>query len=282
MSISKATLLNSLKFFKEYQDIANEEKFVVKEAGKMLTSNDFTDELKEKLDELGSYALPTATTSRLGGVKVGAGLVCNGNGILSCTVTGGNDYVLPTASDNVKGGVKIGNGLSMTGDVLNCTVSGATYELATRTQNGLMSASDKEKLDNLNAVAEAKVFNFKGTVNCFDDLPANGANGDVYNIKTAGGTDAHGTEVKAGDNVVWDGTGWDILAGTFELPTASTTTKGGVKIGDGLQMVGDTLNCTVTDITYSEATTLQAGLMSASDNPSKVNFALYDRYFNRR
>ena len=51
MSISKATLLGSLKTFKEYQDVANEEKFVAQEQGKTLTSNDFTDELKDKLEE---------------------------------------------------------------------------------------------------------------------------------------------------------------------------------------------------------------------------------------
>lgn len=135
----------------------------------------------------------------------------------------------------------------MSGDTLNCTISGATYDLVTQTRNGLMSAQDKEKLDNLDAAAEAKVFNFKGTVNFFSDLPTSGATGDVYNIATAGGTDMNGTEVKAGDNVVWDGTSWDVLAGTFdfELPVASATQRGGVKVGTGLEMVGDTLNVTL-------------------------------------
>ena len=57
---------------------------------------------------------------------------------------------------------------------------------------------------------------------------------------------------------------------SYTLPTASASTKGGVKVGTGLSMSGDTLNCTVTSTTYSEATTSQAGLMSAADK-SKLN-----------
>lgn len=44
---------------------------------------------KKKLDGLSNYSLPVASATKLGGVKVGAGLSVN-NGILSCTVTGGN------------------------------------------------------------------------------------------------------------------------------------------------------------------------------------------------
>ena len=48
------------------------------------------------------------------------------------------------------------------------------------------------------------------------------AQGDVYNITTAGGTDAHGTAIKAGDNVIWNGTGWDASSGTMDLSAYST------------------------------------------------------------
>lgn len=37
--------------------------------------------------------------------------------------------------------------------------------------------------------------------------------GDVWNVKAA--DSAHG--VKAGDNVAWNGTEWDVLAGTTDL-----------------------------------------------------------------
>lgn len=52
MSISKATLLSSLRFFKEFQDFGNEKKFVAQETGKGLISN--TDQ--SKLDGISAGA----------------------------------------------------------------------------------------------------------------------------------------------------------------------------------------------------------------------------------
>ena len=51
--------------------------FVQKENGKGLSSNDFTNEQKNKLDSLQNYTLPTASADTLGGVKAGAGLAIN-------------------------------------------------------------------------------------------------------------------------------------------------------------------------------------------------------------
>lgn len=92
-----------------------------------------------------NYSLPKASTTVLGGVKVGTNLSINTNGVLSAKdttysaattsanglmtkemvtklngiATGANNYSLPTASATVKGGVKIGSGLTMTGEVLS-------------------------------------------------------------------------------------------------------------------------------------------------------------------
>ena len=49
--------------------------------------------------------------------------------------------------------------------------------------------------------------------------------GDVYNITNAGGTDSHGTEIKAGDNVIYNGTGWDCSSGTIDLSGYATTSS---------------------------------------------------------
>jgi hypothetical protein len=54
-----------------------------------------------------NYVLPTASSTVLGGVKVGAGLTIDAGGILSAT------YTLPTASSTILGGVKVGNGLAI-------------------------------------------------------------------------------------------------------------------------------------------------------------------------
>lgn len=129
MAISKETALNSLQIFKEFQDATNAEKFVAKEQGKMLTSNDFTDALKNKLDGLSNYTLPTASSTVKGGVKVGDGLAMDGD-TLKVTLATSEEYTLPTASSSTKGGVKVGTGLSMNGDTLNVTLdSGDKYSV---------------------------------------------------------------------------------------------------------------------------------------------------------
>lgn len=92
-----------------------------------------------------NYSLPKASTTVLGGVKVGTNLSIDTNGVLSAKdttysaattsanglmtkkmvtklngiATNANNYSLPTASATVKGGVKIGSGLTMTGEVLS-------------------------------------------------------------------------------------------------------------------------------------------------------------------
>lgn len=61
---------------------------VDKVTGKDLSSNDFTTAYKEKLDGIdagaNNYTLPTASSSVLGGVKVGSGLSID-NGVLSAS-----------------------------------------------------------------------------------------------------------------------------------------------------------------------------------------------------
>ena len=74
------------------------DKFVAKESGKGLSTNDFTTTLKNKLEGIqegaNKYALPIASAETLGGVKVGAGLEINPNtGTLSATGGGTADAV---------------------------------------------------------------------------------------------------------------------------------------------------------------------------------------------
>ena len=65
-------------------------------------------------------------------------------------------------------------------------------------------------------VASALVY--RGGVIEASDLPSTFRKiGDVYNIKAGGGVDADGRPIRAGDNVVWNGTGWDVLAGSTDL-----------------------------------------------------------------
>lgn len=60
----------------------------------------------------------------------------------------------------------------------------------------------------------ATVYKYKGSVETYANLPTSDQQvGDVYNVKQA--DPDH--NIEAGDNVAWDGTTWDILAGDTDL-----------------------------------------------------------------
>lgn len=71
--------------------------FVAKEAGKGLSTNDYTNADKEKLAGIeagaNNYTLPKASSSTLGGIKVGAGLEIKDDGTLNSTFGGTADSV---------------------------------------------------------------------------------------------------------------------------------------------------------------------------------------------
>lgn len=80
------------------------------------------------------------------------------------------------------------------------------------------------------------VYKYKGTKTNYSELPTSGNNiGDVWNITNAD-TANH---IKAGDNVVWDGSKWDNLSGTVDLSnylqkggkqTTTSTADGGSNV----------------------------------------------------
>jgi hypothetical protein len=83
------------------------------------------------------------------------------NGLMSSTdktkldgiATGANNYSLPTASSSTLGGVKVGTNLSISNGVLSATDT--KYSAATTSAAGLMSASDKTKLNGIATGATA-------------------------------------------------------------------------------------------------------------------------------
>lgn len=203
---------------------------------------------KSKLDGIASgannytYTLPTASSSTLGGVKVGSNISLS-SGTISLTkanVTSALGYTPPTT--NTTYGTMGGASASAAGTsgLVPAPSAGAatrylrsdgtwatppdtntTYSAATTTAAGLMSASDKSKLDGI----------------------ASGANNYTYT-----------------------------------LPTASSSTLGGVKVGSNITLSSGVISLTkdnvtsalgytppTTNTTYSAATTSAAGLMSASD-----------------
>ena len=75
---------------------------------------------------------------------------------------------------------------------------------------GITDAYTKSEIDG----KIASSFHYKGTKTTYSQLPTSGnVTGDVWNIEQADTT--HG--IKAGDNVCWNGTSWDVLAGVTDL-----------------------------------------------------------------
>lgn len=75
---------------------------------------------------------------------------------------------------------------------------------------GITDAYTKTEINSM----VSSVLHYKGTKTNYSDLPKTGnVVGDVWNIEHD--DTAHG--VRAGDNVAWNGTTWDVLAGTVDL-----------------------------------------------------------------
>ena len=76
-----------------------------------------------------TISLKVATTTTLGGIKVGDRLSIDADGVLDATYT----YTLPTASSSVLGGVKVGTTLDISSGVLNLksVITAGTYTKVT-------------------------------------------------------------------------------------------------------------------------------------------------------
>ena len=164
--MTKAEIISFVKDVRIAHDVKIAEKYVAKETGKGLSTNDYTNTEKTKL----------------GGIETGAQV-------------------------NVIEGISI--------------VGGAALSVATDTKIASLDLSAYAKKEDVSAALI-----YKGSKDTFAELPASGnSNGDVWNIKIAGGTDRYGTTIKAGDNVAYVvaddgdtlGSGWDVLGGTTDL-----------------------------------------------------------------
>lgn len=98
---------------------------------------------------------------------------------------------------------------SSTAATANISVPTAVSELTN--DSGFQTESD---VNALITTAVSTLYDYKGTVANYAALPSSGQKtGDTYNVTAADAT--HG--IKAGDNVTWNGSDWDVLAGTVDL-----------------------------------------------------------------
>lgn len=165
--------------------------FVQQEAGKGLSTNDYTTAEKEKLAGIATgannYTHPSYTPRAAGFYKV------------TVDNTGHVSSVEAVTKDDVT--------------ALGIPGQDTTYSPATSSANGLMSSTDKAKLDGFSAASDyvlksdvSGVYKYKGSVATFAELPSSGNTaGDVWDVQ------------ENGMNYAWDGTKWDSLGTSFEV-----------------------------------------------------------------
>lgn len=125
-----------------------------------------------------------------------------------------NDYTTPeqTKLQNVEATAQVNK-------IEKISVNGLLVPISSDTKTVNLDLSNYATSNDL-----ASALTYKGTVQTFGDLPTDTSTlktGYVYNIQSVGSdstvTDANGVTIKAGDNVIWNGTGWDDVAGTVNL-----------------------------------------------------------------
>ena len=102
----------------------------------------------------------------------------------------------------------------------------------------------------------SSVYKYKGSVASYALLPTTDQEvGDVYNVEAADATNG----INAGDNVAWNGTAWDVLAGTVDLSGYVQAEDGiGLSHIDVTQAMKDAWDAAATgeDVTQAEINAL--------------------------
>lgn len=164
-----------------------------------------------------TYTLPIASSSTLGGVKIGTGFLMNStSGILSVDSASFPQYNLPIASSTTLGGLKIGDGLSVNSSGL------VSVNFPTQTTYTLPKA-DAETLGGIK-IGRSLSIDPDGIANIILPTAANSVLGGV----------------KVGDGLLIDANGvLSVAFSSYTLPTASPSILGGIKIGAGLNIAAD-------------------------------------------
>lgn len=203
----KLVAKTQLSYFKGKLD----EEFVAKETGKGLSTNDFSNTYKTKLDGIEEGANKTVVDSALNTESTNP--VQNkviATKLEEITSQGGEPNTIETIKVN-------GSPLEPDGSKA-VDISVPTKVSQLQNDSGYQTAANVEQtLTSKNYATKSdisSVYKYKGSVETYANLPSSGqTTGDVYNVETA--DSSHG--VKAGDNVAWNGTAWDVLSGTVDL-----------------------------------------------------------------
>ena len=181
----------------------------------------------------GTWATPNDTTYNPVTTTTNGLMIASDKVKLDGIETGANKYVHPTYASHDSGLYKItvdtkGHVSATTAvskadiTALGIPSTNTTYSTATQTVNGLMSSTDKKKLDGFLSASSyalktdlAGLYKYKGSITSASLPTTKQIVGDTYNLTDAS---AYGP---AGTNVAWTGEAWDALGGLFVINSLS-------------------------------------------------------------
>lgn len=184
-------------------------KFVAKESGKGLSTNDYTTTEKNKLAGIANGANKTIVDDTLSDTST--------NPVQNKIVKGEIDRAKNIADQS----------MTLAGNLANALM----YEMAIndsgfifKDTGGTSYSLDKDLTKYVDLSPYAKkadivgTYKYKGSVDTASALPTSGrTTGDVYNIV------ASSSYGPAGCNVAWNGSGWDSLGGIFTITSISNS-----------------------------------------------------------
>ena len=211
------------------------EKFVVKELKtdsdseyKVLSDNNLTDELKQKILDAGDSSFDGQYISLVGKPQIEGHELVSGNNTAESLGLATPDDITEATTDMATQTWVNGQGYQNASQVQS-TVTTATADMATKTWVGEQGYATTSNVNTLISAAVSGAYKAKGS-SVFASLPALSAAtvGDVYNVTdafltTADFVEGAGQSYGAGTNIVCvdsDGEGtkkWDVLAGFVNL-----------------------------------------------------------------
>ena len=150
---------------------------------------------------------------------------------------------------------------------------------ATSETNAKQALAESQKIQKEVEAALTKVTGFAkyaGSVDNYSDLPVSGNNvGDVWNIVNADATH----QIKAGDNVIWNGKAWDNLSGFVDLSNYPTNEDVAKAVIDTTYS-GGTITFIHKDGTKSTATIGDTSHATKADQDGEGN-VITDTYYKK-
>lgn len=197
-----------------------------------IITEDLGDKRYLKKSDYEKYVLPIASSTTLGGIKVGSGLsIDSSTGVLTANVQSWSSLTgKPFSSVNP-------TDFTTTSGILS--INNATWAKKSDVSNSLSEYYTKEQIDNL--VSNLK----KATITVVEALPTTGEEGIIYLVGTSAPYEQY----------VWEGSAWIDLGSTeIDLSnyvnTTGTLTADHIILGDGIKKVkasGKTIASSVTN-----------------------------------